>query len=201
MDILSYQASLLKVRFQRAKPRFVERLDCIELIASNGDSCFIDKEDADLASYAWGSTKGYFNRITSRSHPDHPSKTVYLHALILERKLGRLLDSGELGDHIDWDKRNNRRANLRLASKAQNACNSKRHSDATSGYRGVSQAVDTYRVQIQYTVTISRAGYRDPEEAARVYDILAAEHHGKFAVFNFPQEWVYDLTEERYRKL
>lgn len=199
MNILEYQADLLRVRYQKTRPSFVEHSDCIELIASNGDRCFIDLEDADLAQYSWGSTKGYFNRTTSRSHPIKPSKIMYLHVLVLERKIGRTLTSSEFCDHSDWNKANNRRHNLRVASKSQNAANAKRHKDAVVQYKGVSQGINTYRVQINFSVTISESGFTSAEEAARFYDSLAAKHHGRFAVFNFPDEWVWDLEGECWR--
>lgn len=203
MDIISYQSDLLKTRFTRVEPKWVEHADCVEIISSTGLSCFVDLCDIDLAKYAWycQSNLHYFNRSVSRSHKVFPGLTVYLSPLILERVLGRLLAKGEHCDHIDWDRANNRRSNLRLATKAENAYNVRVHADKdsrVSKLKGVTQAVDTFRVQIQYSTSIAESGFRSAESAARRYDELAAEYHGKFAVFNYPNEWVYDLAESKY---
>lgn len=44
----------------------------------------------------------------------------------------------EIVDHINWDKSNNKKSNLRIATKTQNNINIKRKSNNTSGYTGVS---------------------------------------------------------------
>lgn len=50
--------------------------------------------------------------------PDHPncnqSGYVYEHRLVMEEKLGRLLQLGEIVDHVDCNKSNNHPDNLRL---------------------------------------------------------------------------------------
>jgi hypothetical protein len=204
MDVLGYHNELLKTRFSRGHSRFVEHDDCVEVFASNGGSCFLDRQDQDLVKYIWYSNKGYFGRTTSRSHPTMPLKSIYMSRIVLERSIGRLLSDDEYCDHIDWNKANNRRINLRVASKFENACNVRTHSDRPfeqPSYKGVTRAVDTCRVQIQYTVTVSESGFCSAEDAARRYDELAAKHHGRFAVFNFPQEWVFDLLSNTYVKL
>ena len=205
MDIIAYQTDLLKSRFKRVEPKWVEHGDCIEIIAANGISCFVDLCDRDLADYSWYcQSNSYFTRNVSRSHSVFPNVTIYLAPLILERMLGRLVVKGEHCDHIDWNKLNNRRSNLRLATKAENAYNIRPHArkdPRVSNLKGVSQAVDTFRVQIQYSTSIAESGFRSAESAARRYDDLAAEHHGKFAVFNYPNEWVYDLVESRYVRI
>ena len=204
MDIIAFQKDLLKTRFSRSTPKWTRHDDCIKITATNGVSCFIDLCDEDLAKYSWYCQNNYFSRNSSRRHPEFPNVTVYLAPMILERMIGRRLMEGEHCDHINWDRLNNRRSNLRLATKAENAYNVKGHKDKVNkgefDYKGVSKGAFTYRTQIQYSTTISECGFRSPEEAARRYDELAAKHHGKFAVFNFPEEWVYDLAEGQYLK-
>lgn len=206
MNIIEYQRDLLKVRRFRSEPKFEVHDNCIEIISSKDEKCFIDLVDADLSNYPWSSNNNYFVRYTSRSHPTQPNKGLWLAPMILERKIGRPLKEGEYCDHIDWNKENNHRSNLRLANKHENAYNVKPRSPGrslkrkpSSLFKGVTKAVNTYRVQINYSVSISKTGFRDETEAAKTYDKLAAEHHGKFAVFNFPEDWVFDLAENRYK--
>jgi hypothetical protein len=99
-----------------------------------------------------------------------------LHRLILGLCRG---DKRE-GDHTNGDTLDNRRANLRIATKAENGQNrvgpSKRN---TSGYRGVSYSArdDTWDVGIMVNgVRYRRAGFRDVHVAGQVAALLRAEH-------------------------
>lgn len=87
-------------------------------------------------------------------------------------------------DHIDGNRANNRIANLRIATTAQNAANSRAHRDNRSGFKGVSWS----KVAKRWIAQISRAGqYRylgyfdTPEEAHAAYCEAARELHGEFA--------------------
>lgn len=59
------------------------------------------------------------------------------HRVVLERMLGRPLGKGEVTDHINRNKLDNRRENLRLADKSLNTINREKRPDNTSGYTGV----------------------------------------------------------------
>ena len=62
-----------------------------------------------------GAKPGGYIRIYT---PEHPAANkggyVYEHRLVMEAKLGRLLKSGEIVDHIDRNRSNNAPENLRL---------------------------------------------------------------------------------------
>ena len=94
----------------------------------------VDAADADLAEAQWHlSWKGYPCRKSGRC-------MVMLHRAVLERKLGCVLatDRNEVTDHINLDKLDNRRANLRAAGHVQNRQNTRGvDRNNTSGYRGV----------------------------------------------------------------
>ncbi len=73
-------------------------------------------------------THGYVDiRIDNRLYKAHVLAWLYAHG----EWPGRFID------HIDQNRSNNRLANLRLATKAQNAINSKIRRDNTSGLKGV----------------------------------------------------------------
>lgn len=89
-------------------------------------------------------------------------------------------------DHKDGDGTNNRYDNLRPATHGQNAMN--KRTWAGSGYKGVSwsKTAKKYRARIQVNKTMHELGdYKSAEEAARVYDAAARQHHGEFAKTNF----------------
>jgi len=93
------------------------------------------EEDQDLAKLNWHRhSAGY----ATRWHGPRPHRyKSFAHRLVLERKIGRPLEKGELCDHINRDKLDNRRDNLRVADKSLNALNTDRVYERQSGYRGV----------------------------------------------------------------
>lgn len=107
--------------------------ETIVIQLTQGQFCIVDLVDSDLCEFKWYSAKGYAVRQPSRR-----SKAVLMHRIILERKLGRPLKSGEFCDHINGERADNRRSNLRIASKQQNAMNQRVHRNNKSGVAGVS---------------------------------------------------------------
>jgi hypothetical protein len=94
-----------------------------------------------------------------------------------------------LVDHVNGNPLDNRRANLRQASKQQNGQNKRRYSSNKSGYTGVSWNKRNRR----WIAAIAPAGrqihlgcFDSREEAARAYDVAAREYFGEFARLNFP---------------
>jgi hypothetical protein len=87
-----------------------------------------------------------------------------------------------VADHIDGDGLNNRRSNLRPASRAQNARNSRRHIKTKTGHKGV-----YWRDDIRKFEAHIRAGkkhvlgyFSSLEDAAAAYAKASAELHGEF---------------------
>ena len=104
-------------------------------------------------------------RLDSRGYPafslDSTQWTVGLYVM------GRL--KGFVVDHIDGNKFNCQRHNLRRATKSQNALNSIGHKDSKSGYRGVSKYSCAGKWQARLKVgdrSFIRTNIETKEEAA-----------------------------------
>lgn len=112
-------------------------------------------------------------------------KTLLMHRLILGLDFG---DERE-GDHINVvGTLDNRRSNLRIATKSQNMCNRGKTKENTSGFKGVSWDMNAKKWHAQIKVNgerISLGLFVNPVSAARAYDIAALELHGEFARTNF----------------
>jgi len=104
----------------------------------------------------------------------------------MHRELCDVTD-GYVADHINRNGLDNRRANLRPATIAQNAWNSRRRKNR-SGYKGVWYAKDKgkFRAAIWHNNKREYLGYFDcPICAAKAYDRAAKKYHGEFASLNF----------------
>ena len=88
---------------------------------------FIDDEDSHLLSeFNWYiSSAGYLVR-------GKYLKTILLHRVISGAK------KNEYVDHINGNKLDNRRSNLRLCTQSQNLCNQRLRSDSSTKVKGVS---------------------------------------------------------------
>lgn len=153
---------------------------------AGGLTAIVDDEDAHLAGVRWC------------AHADR-NKTYAVRVEVMEsvqvfRLLHREILNAPEGievDHINGDGLDNRRANLRLATRAQNQWNSGRRSDNTSGFKGVGWVRSRQRWQAKIKVRGLRIflGYHaSPEAAAQAYDAAARQHFGEFARLNFPSE-------------
>lgn len=90
----------------------------------------VDAEDATLAEMSWYRDRGYAMRV---AHRDGRQKKIVLHRVVL----GLTSGDGLQCDHINGDRLDCRRDNLRVVSSAQNAQN-KGTQGGTSEHRGVS---------------------------------------------------------------
>lgn len=106
---------------------------------------------------------------------------ILMHRVILSAE-------GLLTDHRSRNTLDNRRSNLRLATKSQNNANSKQKL-SLSGIRGV------YRHGLKWYSSITHngkcihlGGFMNKHEAANAYNLAAKKLHGAFCVLNQPQE-------------
>jgi len=121
------------------------------------------------------------------------SKGYAKHLFIPEmkmRKLHRMIMNAPDGvqvDHINGDKLDNRKSNLRLCSNAQNQRNRPIQKNNTSGYKGVVWMSDRnkWRAQVFLDGKNHIVGCFDsPRDAAIAYNQKALELHGEFAKLN-----------------
>ena len=123
----------------------------IEFFTKKGDRILIDDDYAHLSERSWQLNSVGYARRTCRVKGTGRSKTVLMHRLIMDAQ------PGEVVDHINGDKLDNRKTNLRIVTQSQNIRLAKKRVSTggrltTSKYIGVSKRSDCDRWWAQYNV-------------------------------------------------
>lgn len=144
----------------------------------------VDNENYEfLSQFKWHVGTGGSNHSSFYACTYINAKLIQMPWLLIKRKINSIID------HKNRNTLDNRKFNLRLASIQENIFNRSGHQKSTSCYKGVSRASDRHkwRIQIQKDYKIFYSGYYGSEiVAAWVYDQMAKNLFGEFAVLNFP---------------
>lgn len=145
---------------------------------TQGKVALVDDEDfAFVSRFRWRARR---DKKTWYAETGSGSKSIFMHAILLG------LDADEEGDHRDGDGLNNRRNNIRKATRSQNCMN--RNGWSKHGFKGVYLVATNgrYGARIQVQKKMIQIGCFDTAEAAaRAYDSAALKYHGEFARLNF----------------
>jgi hypothetical protein len=140
-----------------------------------------------LRKYRWVVHGGGHNLYAVRLKFAEPYKTIMLsmHREIMNAKDERLVD------HRNCDSLDNRKSNLRFATRAENMQNRRKRKNTSSRYMGVCLCKQTgkWTSIIVYNKKSIWLGRFDSEvAAARIYDEAAKKYYGEFARLNFPEQ-------------
>jgi hypothetical protein len=145
-------------------------------LSRQGSVALIDEEDLSvLSGFRWHlSAAGY----AVRNLPGRGKGSVLMHRQILNAPTGFEVD------HVNGNRVDNRRSNLRLASHAENSRNQGRRSTNKSGSKGVHWDSSRRRWAVELKkdrrkIYVGR--YSSIEAATAAYDVAVVKYHGSFA--------------------
>lgn len=158
--------------------------DVVSIPLTRGLVAIVDAADAEsVLQHKWhghrrNSAKLSFEPQRHLKYVDGVSVSETMAAFLMGQREGFIVD------HVDGNPLNNRRQNLRWATRAQNAINWKRPNK--TGVRGVFRNGDSrFAARIKTDAKRIYLGtFSTIEAAAAAYDAAALRHHGEFAVLN-----------------
>lgn len=166
---------LKRERTLRSRPAVEQPEGWKILVGSSGDHLLVSNMDfAELAKIPW--------QVNSRGYAT--SRNLVFHREVMLRVYGEYKPL--YVDHINGNRLDNRRNNLRLATSSQNGLNRGSKPGAASAYKGVLRHGTGWQAQMEFNRTTLYIGwYKDEQEAAWMYDQWALALHREFARLNF----------------
>lgn len=152
---------------------------------THGKFTIVDEVDYEnLSANKWKfDSNGYVARsvFIGRINGITKTKTILMHRLIMNTPKG--MDT----DHINGNKLDNRRSNLRVCTTSQNCSNQHRRTNAKNNYRGVHWHKKLGKWQAKIVVNYKQiylGVFENELDAAKTYNNAAIKHHGEFARLN-----------------
>jgi hypothetical protein len=147
----------------------------MEFFLSNKTKHLLDPEDAlrYVGKAMYLSSNGYLRVSANNWDGDR-----YVHRDVLKAK------KGESVDHINGNKLDNRKENLRICTHQQNMCNTKISIKNKSGVKGVhwSEERQKWSAQIAYkNKTLALGRFEMYEDAVKARKEAEKKYHGEFA--------------------
>ena len=159
-----------------------------EIPLTKGYVAIVSPEDFEAVNqFRWfmgSKTNPYAHRCLRTNATKSGRTTQAMHLFIAER-MG--IADAECIDHSNRDRLDNRRSNLRRATRSSNGANQAPRRDRV--FKGItfSRLVKKWRAQIRVEGDMYQLGcFTCPIAAANAYDAAALQCHGEYAYTNFP---------------
>lgn len=155
------------------------KTETLKISLSRGAFALVDAADyPTLSAHKWSLSRARLGYAVRKATANGKAAFVKMHNAVLAPPPGLEVD------HINGDTLDNRRCNLRLATRRQNIAN--RRPTASSGFKGVYRHKSGWAARIRLQGRLQYLGtFPSPDLAARAYDAAASAEWGEFAFQNF----------------
>lgn len=155
-------------------------------LRSSDKQAFIDDDDFEKVSkYKWSITSDGYARTTN-------DPRTSMHRIVMDAKKGQAVD------HINRNRLDNRRENLRFATTRENAYNKSAAHYNKTGLKGVRLERKTGKYVSAITVegkTLYLGSFETALEAHQAYIQASLKHHGEFSYFRNGQNVLEDVKK------
>ena len=159
---------------------FKEKSVSKKIMLTGGAAAVVDDADHEwLSAMKWHCANGYAVHSVWDKEKKRPA-SVSMARAIMDAPVGAQVD------HINGDRLDNRRRNLRLCTRWENSANRRKPRGANgSRYKGVYRNAYGWWASIRANRKQHYLGsFRKEEDAARAYNSAAVSHFGEFARLN-----------------
>jgi hypothetical protein len=181
---------LQAVYFVYCRIRFGSEIRLIAL--TRNKFAIVDADDYErLKGFNWSAKYGtntFYAVRCARAAEESKKHLVWMHNVILPPPRGKIVD------HFNHNGLDNRRTNLRIATRGQNTCNCGKRKGCSSRFKGVIYRYRKHSRRKHWYAYINANGNRNylgcyaaEEEAGKAYDAAAKKYHGEFARLNFQE--------------
>lgn len=154
---------------------------------TDGNIMLISKMDINVvANFKWYLSKAGY----PATYGTYDSTIKFPRPVSLHQLLYPSIKRGYVVDHINRNKLDNRRNNLRVCTQSQNSYNKSKPKNSKNKYKGIRKINKKYNHS--YTASITKNGKKyeikninSEYEAANIYDMMAEELFGEYAGKNF----------------
>ena len=149
---------------------------------NNGNSTIVDKDQIEkLKNFYWRlGNNGRWVAVNKSRKFGYKSKELFIYNFIMDFDPAK--DKRYVVDHINRNPNDNRKCNLRIATKTQNAYNRSFYSE-TKGIEKICNGL--YRSRIMSNGIVYELGfYVSKEQACSIYNVAAKYFFGDYAVLN-----------------
>lgn len=149
--------------------------DIARVPLTRGFVAIIDAEDVErVAGRNWSAAIRANGRVYAMRV--EREKAILLHRFLISPPAGMDID------HANGDALDNRKSNLRVATRSENNANARLRKDNAAGFKGVICKGRKWRAEIAYYGTRCYIGaFNSPEEAHSAYVAASKELYGEFS--------------------
>ncbi len=168
---------------------FIDDYVEVQLLGNFGENKLFKISKTDypmIMDYKWYLNSNGYPYTFGKGSINFGKRGKTLHKFLFRKQR---IEKGYVIDHINRNKLDNRRENLRIITQKENSYNRTKNSNSNNTYKGVKldkKTLGTYKAIVtKDNIKYEIKDIPDEESAAKIYDMMAEELFGEYAGKNF----------------